>query len=666
MTGIRAKMTTAASDPNRLASTFVFDFNPGDKDSASADFGPCDDLAAEIGKSRVRTVAYVHQRLTGHAVLPALSCQELVVGPKAVVGEVVAPGEPALGARRGNAYAELVGQARPNQLAIVRKMFDADVELRRGQKDGAPFYVDLRDRAKFAAQGVTVADNAPLSVAPAGRVALLSAGALRELGVAQGRVESRAELVQAYGVEAGIGGDLGASSGKTPVGFRYTLRGPVDASTRESVGRILTDAARNKATVVILQLECAGGDPQAARELAEKLIELQQGTDAIKVVAFIPDKAPDTAAIVALGCSEIVMSLRKDAPQSQGADDPAEFESTIGGFDTAAGKQLSSPSPEFWISSLRELAEKQGHPPLIVEGLINPALGIVQAHKKGDPRAKRFVTDEEFDKDAALGADATLVRVKNVKAKGQLLVLSASKAEEYGLAKATVPNRDQTELYSRYGLTALADARRHPGVARSPGELHSDADGDCAARSDRLHRPVSGDQGSRHDDPRHHRGLVLHPGVLGQHAVQRGRSRSSPGCCSCSDSCYCCSKCSCCPASAFPASSASCSWWVGLGLATVWVRGRAAADHECGVRAARHQDGPVPRRVRRGRLLLDSARALPAQLAGGQPHGLGRARRQRPLGTPRRGGGGEPARRGRRDGDGAAARRHGALRRRLR
>ncbi len=449
--GIRTKMT-AASSGDRPATAFVFDFNPADKDAATADFGPCYDLADTISKSRVRTVAYVHQKLTGHAVLPALTCGELVVGPRASVGEVVAPGEPAPGGLQANAYDLFVGQARPAQLAVARKMFDGAVQLRRGEKDGAAFYVDLRDRPKFAAQGVTVADNAALPPAPAGRVALLNAAALREFGVAQGGAGSRAELVTAYGIDEGL--RAGGESGKTPVGTRYTLRGPVDASTRESVGRILTDAARNKVTVVILQLECSGGDPQAARELAEKLIELQQGADAIKVVAFVPDKAPDTAAIVALGCSEIVMSLRKDAPQSQGADDAAEFESTFGGFDTAAGKQLSSPSPEFWISSLRELAEKQGYPPLIVEGLINTDLGIVRVHKKGDLRAKRFLTDDEFEKDAARGADAEFVLDKRVKAKGQPLVLSASKAEEYGLAKATVPNRDQTELYARYGLTA--------------------------------------------------------------------------------------------------------------------------------------------------------------------------------------------------------------------
>ena len=49
----------------------VFDFNPDGKEASSRDFGPCSDLAKELAKLPVITVAFVHNRAGTKPVNPA-------------------------------------------------------------------------------------------------------------------------------------------------------------------------------------------------------------------------------------------------------------------------------------------------------------------------------------------------------------------------------------------------------------------------------------------------------------------------------------------------------------------------------------------------------------------------------------------------------------------
>ncbi len=445
VTRIKNRLDTAFAKGDQAPATVVFDFNPGDKDASTADFGPAADLADYIGtRVRAATVAYVHQKVTGHAVLPVLACQQIVVGPRAALGEVA---DAPLTGFRENGYVEVLSRGRPQFVAVARKMADRGVELRRGKKGAIDWYVDLRDRAKFEKDGVTLTDTAPLPAAPDGKTGLFVAGQLRDLGLANGSAETLRELSDTYNLPAGSERDP-VGGGRPAVGFRYVLRGPIDGGVKESVGRIVSDAVRNNATLVVLQLEVSGGDPQAARELAEKLIELQQGEAGVRVVAYIPDRAPDTAAVVALGCSEIVMSKRKDAPP--GPDGPAEAE--FGDFDTAAGKQMRAENARLWIDSLRELAERQGYPPLLIEGLFNPDLDIVRVHKKTDRSVRKFLTADELKADAAKGDASEYVVEKQVKARGQFLKLSATQAEEYGVARHTTEKSDINLVYAEYGL----------------------------------------------------------------------------------------------------------------------------------------------------------------------------------------------------------------------
>jgi membrane-bound ClpP family serine protease len=440
--GVSARVKNRIQQAKSRPSVIVFDFNPTDKDATTPGYGTASELAEYIaGLQDVRTVAYVHNKVTGHSVLPVLACKEIACGPQGALGAVVGQTDPPLTQGAKNAYDRIPGQVRPAHLAVVQKMYDPRVELRKGRKEGADWYVDLRRKAEAEAKKVQITDTAPPPEAPDGAIGLFNAAQLRDLGLSRGTFQTRQDLLEAFGLTAAAMKDdpLG---GRAPVAFRATLKGAIDAGKKEEVERLVKGVVGQKGNVLFLQLECAGGDLQAARDLAERLRRFE-AEDELLIVAFIPDRAPDTAAIVALGCSEIVMSKRRDAP---GGEEAAEAE--FGDFEAALGKG-STVNVDLLAASLRDLAEARGYPPVLIDGMLKRDVGIVRVQKSNNRNVRRLMTDAEFDEQKARKEWENPVRIKPV---GQLLKLTATQAEELGVARFVVDGRDPAEVYAKYGV----------------------------------------------------------------------------------------------------------------------------------------------------------------------------------------------------------------------
>ncbi len=446
---VRVKNRVEQAKPR--PSVIVFDFNPTDKEAATPGYGSPSELADYIaGLQDVRTVAYVHRKVTGHTVLPVLACKEIACGPQGALGAVVGASDPPLAQGALNAYLRIPGQVRPAYLAVVQKMIDPRVELRKGRKGGADWYFDLRHRAQAEADKVQITDTAPLPEAPDGAVGLFTATQLRDLGLSRGTFPTRQDLFDAFGLNAAALKDdpLG---GRPPVAFRATLKGAIDAGKKEEVERLVKGVVGQKGNVLFLRLECGGGDLQAAHDLAERLRRFEAEDDLL-IVAFVPDRAPDTAAVVALGCSEIVLSKRRD---TAGGDESAEAE--FGDFEAALDKG-SAVNVDLLAASLRDLAEAHGYPPLLIDGMLKRDVGIVRVQKKENRNVRRLMTDADYE--AQKGPQADWVNPVQVKPAGQLLKLTATQAEELGIARFTVDTRDPAEVYAKYGVdpTRVRDA----------------------------------------------------------------------------------------------------------------------------------------------------------------------------------------------------------------
>src|SRR5262249_10080368 len=143
-----------AGKAGRVLSKIIFDFNPGDKESSSPDFGPCYDLAEYIKNlHNITTVAYVHHKVSRHTVLPVLACKELVMGgaDASWVGKIVDDPKLKLDPQKAKLYEQFAGDPRA---AIVQKMHDPNVELMKGRRNNAEFYFDKRRQDEAIALGV--------------------------------------------------------------------------------------------------------------------------------------------------------------------------------------------------------------------------------------------------------------------------------------------------------------------------------------------------------------------------------------------------------------------------------------------------------------------------------------------------------------------------------
>jgi membrane-bound serine protease (ClpP class) len=297
--------------------------------------------------------------------------------------------------------------------------------------------------------GGKVSDPNPLPFAMAGMPGEFPFDRARQLGLVRVAAESRRDVADLFGLSpASIKDD--PLDGRSPVAFRYVLRGAIDSGVKEATRRVLQDVARKKGTVLFVQLECGDGDLSAARDIADEFQKAQHGEDGLLVVGFVPESATPAASVIAFGCGEIVMSKRADA----GGDGPeaeiCDFEPVLNRGDAGA--------VEFLRKNLKELAAAHGIPDLLIDGMLDRELVIVRARAANDPTRVRLMSEPEFE-----AAKPNWVAAGTVKPKGQLLKLNATRAVELGVARNAVNGRDMGEVYAYYGIDPSAVTEATPG-----------------------------------------------------------------------------------------------------------------------------------------------------------------------------------------------------------
>ena len=454
---ISERISRARAQEGKPIRKIVFDFNPDDKDAATADFFLGFGLASEIARLHdVATIGFVHGKVSGHTVLPAIACKELVMSRDSRLGPILAEGVAPLreGGAEAVAYGQTLGDSRSYQLAALRKMYDPAIQLGKGFKNGAKWFVDLtKGEAGLKAEGVVNAQAVPYG--PPGRVASYDVSAAQDIGLCKLRAETRDELRELYQISPASFRDPLTS--RSPMPFHYVLRGEVDRGMKESIDRIVNDIKRKKGNVLYLELQCTGTDLDVAREIADNLRAHQSGPDGIQIVAFIPDRAPDAATFLAFGCSEIVMSKRKDTLDTNRPDEYREAE--LGDFEASLGRHSKNPGKlDLFRRSLKELAEIQGYPPLIVDGMLDRDAELVRVRSATDLSRRRLMTKADLDADRA-----NWVLEKSIKAKNHLLKLNATLASELGVARRTVENRNINDVYAADGVSPNQVKEAVPG-----------------------------------------------------------------------------------------------------------------------------------------------------------------------------------------------------------
>lgn len=449
---IRSQVEAARNAPRKNLKKVVFNFNPDGKDAATEAFGTSYDLAKYIRTLRdngVQTIAFVRGKTTRHTVLPVLACDELVMSSDGRLGEVSARDRP-LDQNERQVYEQFAGIGRAGP---VLKMIDKDVRLVTAQYKGGTIYVDLQKvlRKDPAYAEVQATNLTPVPMAAA--VELYGVEQAIKYKLCHQTANTLDEVREKYGLPAdALKSDKLGGRAMAPV--RIVLEGPVDTALREKVRRQVETAKGKKENTFFFEFKTApGGEPTAARDLANDLLELGNSADyPARTIAFVPGDAPDYAIFPALACHELYMYKGPDPRQ----------EAVLGDFATLVGgpnqpqRKGGGANPKFVEDNLVELAEKTGHPKILIEGMFHHNLVIVRARNDRDGE-RRLMTEEELTGLRGQG----WVLDSQVKHKGTLLRLTASTAESLRLAK-TVNGKDVSEVYSQFGLEATAVRAAEP------------------------------------------------------------------------------------------------------------------------------------------------------------------------------------------------------------
>ena len=406
----------------------VLEFWPpaADADGASSEFERSLALARYLsGKELdgVRTVAYLPRPISGHAVLPVIACEQIIMHPDATLGAAGKIEDNVSMTVRG-AYREIANRRRTVPEAVALGMLDSSLAVYKAEAAGGTKFV-LQDEADQLRQESAV-DSLDTVVA-AGDFGLFSGRELRlNLGFVSHLAADHRELADALGIDVAslepdpaLGGDWNS--------IRLTIKGQINDQTASRVQRSIDERLRAEAVnFVLLDIQSPGGSPTASLQLASYLAELDASQ--VRTVAYVEREALADAALVALGCDHLVM--HSDAKLGgPGAYQP----------DAAEVADMRAPIQHICNENARtwSLPVALLDPDLEVQGYVMQGSGVTE-----------FFCDEELQ---AQTDPARWQPREVVTQPGQPLRVDANRADTLGLARYVVNDFD--ELKNIYQLT---------------------------------------------------------------------------------------------------------------------------------------------------------------------------------------------------------------------
>ncbi|HJT30562.1 MAG TPA: NfeD family protein [Pirellulales bacterium] len=422
----------------------IFELRPGD-----SEFGKALDLARYLRGPNLdgaTTVAYLPETITGHGVLVAMACEEIIMSEDAQIGEAGRT-EDGVTPLILNAYVDIADKRRTIPADVARKMLDKSIELRVVETDVSREFVradrleELKRHRKIAKSDVLIA---------AGKPGLFTGQQARDLGFASFLANDRAAVAKALGLPASaVQDDLSLLGALEPV--RIDIKGPISASAADQVQTLVEKQIRDHdANLICLWIDSAGGSPSESINLANYLKSLDSAQR--RTVAYIPREARGDAAFLALACDQIVM--RPGAVLGGSGNDPMEDDE----------RQATA-------VSVAELATDKHRSPSLAAAMVDPRNVVFRYKRKSDGLVDYFSEDEaaklkdapQWQREQAVTNDNTRFQVKG------------EEALEFGLADAVVDDfeglkalyglQDDVKLAEPNWADFLIDALNSPGVS---------------------------------------------------------------------------------------------------------------------------------------------------------------------------------------------------------
>jgi membrane-bound serine protease (ClpP class) len=284
---------------------FIFEFRPMQGTAGEGtEFGQAVNLARYIAGDRlagVRTVAWVPSTVKGHAVLPILACEQIVMHKDAELG-AAGINERSIDRTLRTSYNEIAERRRTVPPAIALGMLDKDLGVYKVTTADGIRYETEEGLAELREQGAVSKED---TVFQPGDHHVLSGQDMRFAhGFASHLAEDRRSLAAALQLPLrSLQQNLAPEGGWRPI--RVDLSGPVHQKGVNWIIRTLDDhESQSDFNLLIFNIRSAGGNLDESRRLAEHVANLSAR---LHTVAYVDRQSRGDAALVAMACDELVM-----------------------------------------------------------------------------------------------------------------------------------------------------------------------------------------------------------------------------------------------------------------------------------------------------------------------------------------------------------------------
>ncbi|MFT7641303.1 MAG: membrane-bound serine protease (ClpP class), partial [Pirellulaceae bacterium] len=386
--------------------------------------------------SEVRTVAYIPQTLQGHAVLPVMACEQLIVAPEIEFGRAGVD-ESFVDATLKQSYVDIASRRRTIPSSVAVGMLDPSLQVYRVDTLDGLHYVTDEDFAEFQEQ-YTVRQRE--TIIPVGEMGSFSGRQLRlKLGFATHLASNLKELAEALKIPVEM------IENDRPIGdwkaAKLELHGTINVKSISWALSSLQTSLREGTNFILIEIDSAGGQPEESLRMAQWLAE--QDPRQVKTVAYVPHQALADSALIALACDELVVGMS----------------ATIGGPGT---NTIRLSQQEALLDPIKLLSTNRKRSWSLLYGMIAPETELLDYRQEVTNNRKVIsrVEAEELE----LGEDWKVVETIEL-TDG----LATSQLRSFGMVRLETDHFDQ--LKSDFGLTSDPIKLEHNWAHRTIAKL---------------------------------------------------------------------------------------------------------------------------------------------------------------------------------------------------
>lgn len=387
----------------------VYEFWPaeGESGQGSRQFERSLSLARYLSSeniNRVKTVAYLPRTIQGHALLPVMACEQIIMHPDAEIGDAGID-EESIDPSVRSAYADIAEKGGTIPVAMALSMLDKDLVLYKIELfGGGERYVLKEELADFE-------NEIPREekIVEQGNFGRFTGKEMRiDHGLVNFLAEDRTEVARLLKVPDGSL-EL-ALLDRSWNAVRVDCTGPMTDRLASETERLIGNAIRNDdANLIIIYLDSGGGSLSSSVRLANYLAG--QDSSKVRTVVYIDGEARADAALIAAACDHII--LHEEA--MLGGMRAFHFDAV----DNAAARE-----------AIRGIARQKSRTWSPWAAMIDPDLEVFR-HTLADVGAVAYFCEEEREEQRD---PPSWVRGQEETTPGEPLLIDGKRAKEIALA----------------------------------------------------------------------------------------------------------------------------------------------------------------------------------------------------------------------------------------